>query len=92
MLTSQALRRYLEEGLGLSFNARTSEEFLHSLKSNTRFDDSFQNKLSEVLAAFDHIKFARKTISPEERIQIANTLRSLIDQAHATTQTEGAAT
>ncbi len=91
MLSSQALRRYLEEGLGLSFSARTSEEFLRNLKGHAQFDDSFQNTLSEILAAFDRIKFAKQSISPEERIHITNTVRNLIDQAHATTQTEGPA-
>lgn len=90
MLASQALRRYLEDALGLSFSARTSEEFLRCLKGNTQFDDFFQSTLSDVLAAFDRIKFARQSINSEERIQITDTVRSLIDQAHATTQTEGA--
>lgn len=92
MLSSQALRRYLEDGLGLSSSARTSEEFLRGLKGNTQFDDSFQNKLSEVLTAFDRIKFAQQSISPEARIQITDTVRSLIDQAHATMQNKGADT
>jgi len=90
VLSSQALRRYLENGLGLRFSARTSEEFLRSLKGNTAFDEVFQNKLSEVLAAFDRIKFARQSINKEERIQITNTVRELIDQAHASATQEGA--
>jgi hypothetical protein len=97
ILSSQALRRYLEDGLGLSFNARTSKEFLSSLKGNTRFDDAFQSKLNEVLTCFDRIKFAQQSINSAERIQITDTVRSLIDRAHtfaqaqATAQTEGAA-
>ncbi|MFT5837429.1 MAG: hypothetical protein ACI9ZV_000934 [Candidatus Azotimanducaceae bacterium] len=92
MLTSQALRRYLEDALGLSFSSRTSEEFLRSIKGNTLFDESFQSSLSELLTTFDRIKFAHQSISLEERIQITDTVRSLIDQAHTTTQTKGAAT
>jgi|GEM_PF-309148 len=89
VLSSQALRRYLEEGLGLRFSARTSEEFLRSLKGNTTFDTDFQNKLSEALAAFDRIKFAREAINQEARIHITNTVRELIDQARALAHKEG---
>lgn len=90
VLSSQALRRYLENGLGLSFGARTSEEFLRALKGNNRFGSDFQTTLGNVLTAFDRIKFAQQSISQAERIQITDTVRSLIDQARATTQTEGA--
>jgi len=90
VLSSQALRRYLEDGLGLRFSARTSEEFLKNLKSNTAFDQGFQNRLSEALALFDRIKFAQQAISQEERIRISDTVRSLIDQAHASVEQGGA--
>jgi hypothetical protein len=90
-LSSQALRRYLEDGMGLQFSARTSEEFLRSLKGNTRFDDDFQKTLSQVLTVFDRIKFAQESIPEQERIQITDMVRSLIEQTHASTLTEGAA-
>jgi hypothetical protein len=89
ILSSHALRRYLEDGLGLRSTARTSEEFLLSLKGTTHLDESFQATLGEVLANFDQIKFAQQAISIEARIHITDTVRKLIDQAHATSQKEG---
>lgn len=89
ILSSQALRRYLEEEFDLSSTARTSEEFLHSLKGNTQFGESFQSTLREVLANLDHVKFAQHAISIKARIHTTNTIRKLIDQAHATSQKEG---
>ena len=89
ILSSQALRRYLEDELGLRSTARTSEEFLLSLKDNTQLDEFFQSTLREVLANLDHVKFAQQAISIEARIHITDTIRKLIDQAHATSQKEG---
>ena len=89
VLCSQALRRYLEDALGLKFSARTSEEFLRSLKGNTVLEESYQGELEKVLAAFDRIKFAREEISEQQCSEISNTVRSLIDQANKTSQTEG---
>ena len=89
ILSSQALRRYLEDEFGLRSTARTSEEFLLSLKGNTKFDESFQTTLSEILANFDQIKFAQQAINITERIHITDTVRKLIDQAYATSQKEG---
>jgi hypothetical protein len=89
ILSSHALRRYLEDGLGLRSAARTSEEFLLSIKCTTQLDESFQATLGEILANLDQIKFARQAISIEARIHITNTVRKLIDQVHATSQKEG---
>ncbi|HBR94687.1 MAG TPA: hypothetical protein DEA90_11035 [Opitutae bacterium] len=89
-LSSQALRRYLEKGLGLRFSACTSEEFLGSLKGNTRFPLEFQEQLAEVLTIFDQIKFAQKPVSQETRSQIIQSVSQLIEQAHAVTHEEGA--
>jgi hypothetical protein len=89
ILSSQALRHYLEDKFGLSSTARTSEEFLHSLKGNTQFDESFQSTLREVFANLDHVKFAQQVISIKARIHITDTIRKLIDQAHAISQKEG---
>ena len=82
VLSSGALRRYLEASLNLSFSACTSEEFLRSLKVDTRFDAGFQSQLGEVLAAFDRVKFAGHTIRPDERTQLTDTVRRLIEQSH----------
>ncbi len=89
VLCSQALRRYLENGLGLKFNARTSEEFLRSLKGNTTLETNYQTELAEVLGAFDRIKFARAGISSDQRNEISNTVRSLIERAHKKHGVEG---
>ena len=89
ILSSQAIRRYLEDEFGLRSTARTSEEFLLSLKGNNQFDEFFQSTLREVLANFDQIKFAQQAISIESRIHITNTARKLINQAHVASQREG---
>ena len=89
VLCSQALRRYLENALGLKFSARTSEEFLRSLKGNTTLEESYQDELAEILEAFDRIKFAREEISDQQRSEISNTVRSLLDQANKGIQTAG---
>lgn len=88
ILSSEALRRYLEDEFSLLSTARTSEEFLLSLKGNTQFDESFQSTLREVLANFDQIKFAQQAISIEARIHITDTIRKLIHQAHVASQKE----
>ena len=89
ILSSQALRRYLEDELGLRSTARTSEEFLLSLKDNAQLDEFSQTTLREVLANFDKIKFAQQPISITERIYINDTVRELINQAHIASQREG---
>ena len=86
VLSSQALRRYLEDGLGLRFSARTTEEFLRSLKGNTQLDDSYQNELAATLACFDRMKFAQSRLDDEARIRITHTVRELIKKAHQTQQ------
>ena len=89
ILSSQAVRRYLEDGLGLRSTACTSEEFLLSLKDNTQLDEFFQTTLREVLDNFDQIKFAQQAISIESRIHIIDTVRELINQAHVASQMKG---
>ncbi len=89
ILSSQALRRYLEDEFGLRSTARTSEEFLLSLKGNTQFDESFQTTLSEILDSLDQTKFSQQTISIELRIHIIDTLKDLINQAQVISQKEG---
>ena len=84
VLSSLALRRYLENSLGLQFSARTSDEFIRSLRGDTRFDDAFHGQLTAVLAAFDQIKFAGQPVRPEERIQLTDTVRRLIEQVEHT--------
>jgi hypothetical protein len=89
ILSSKAIRRYLEDEFGLRSTARTSEEFLLSLKGNTQFDESFQTTLSEVLDSLDQTKFSQQTISIESRIHIIDTLKDLINQAQVISQEEG---
>lgn len=90
MLSSQALRRYLQDELGLHSTACTSEELLLRLKDNTQVDEFFQTTLREVLDNFDQIKFAQQPISMTERICIIDTVRELINQAHVASQMKGA--
>ena len=89
ILSSQAIRRYLEDEFGLRSTAFTSKEFLLSLKDNTQFDESFQTTLSEILDSLDQTKFSQQTISIESRIHIIDTLKDLINQAQVISQKEG---
>ena len=89
ILSSQALRRYLEDEFGLHSTASTSEEFLLRLKANTQFDESFQTTLSEILDSLDQTKFSQQTISIESRIHIIDTLKDLVNQAQIISQKEG---
>ena len=89
ILSSQALRRYLEDEFGLRSTASTSEEFLLRLKANTQFDESFQTTLSEILDSLDQTKFSQQTISIESRIHIIDTLKDLVNQAQIISQKEG---
>ncbi|MGB0334032.1 MAG: hypothetical protein ACPGGN_01585 [Opitutales bacterium] len=89
ILCSQALRRYLENGHGLKFSARTSEEFLLNLKDNNTLETNYQNELTDVLGTFDRIKFARANIHSVQRNEILNTVRSLIDRAHEKNREKG---
>jgi len=83
VLSSLALRRYLEDACGLRFRARTSEEFLQSLRAEAVFDSDFQSQLTEVLAAFDHIKFAGGRIGREKRKALSHSVGALIQIAEA---------
>ena len=89
ILSSQVLRRCLEDELGLRSTARTSEEFLLSLKGNTQLDESSQTTIREIIATLDQTKFAQQPISIESRIHIIDTLRELINQAQVISQKEG---
>jgi len=83
VLSSLALRRYLEDSCGLRARARTSEEFLRGLREDAVFDSNFQAQLAEVLAAFDQIKFAGATIEREKRRALSDSVRSLIELTEA---------
>ena len=89
ILSSQVLRRCLEDELGQHSTARTSEEFLLSLKGNTQLDESLQTTIREIIATLDQTKFAQQAISIESRIHIIDTLRELINQAQIISQKEG---
>jgi len=102
VLTSLALRRYLENTLALlrrggtcdarsgsSSSTGTTQELLRRLQSETSFGIDFQNRLGEALAAFDRVKFAGRALSPEERIRLMDTARQLVDQVHRREPREG---
>jgi hypothetical protein len=83
VVSSLALRRYLEDACGLRFRVKTSEEFLRGLKDDALFDSDFQGQLSEVLAAFDQIKFGGAAIDLEKRQILTQSVRSLIELTEA---------
>jgi hypothetical protein len=80
-LCSGALRNYFEDGLHIATRGRTSEEFLRSLKGNTRLDASFNERLEHFLAQCDAIKFARMSSNPEQRTALHSSAVELIQTA-----------
>ncbi len=78
VLSSLALRRYFEEGLNIRSTARTSEEFLNSLKGTPRIEEEDQSALANFLSQCDAIKFARMPVAPEQRNALTETAKELI--------------
>ncbi|MDP4611749.1 MAG: serine palmitoyltransferase small subunit family protein [Opitutales bacterium] len=84
VLSTNALRRYFEEGLNIPAKGRTSEEFLRSLKGNTQLDHTYSEQLSQFLAQCDGIKFAQQTVDSDQRTKLTTLAKELIQQAEAT--------
>lgn len=84
VLSTNALRHYFEDGLNIPAKGRTSEEFLRSLKGNTRLDKAFSEQLSLFLAQCDGIKFAQKTVDSDQRAKLTTLAKELVEQAEAT--------
>ncbi|MFP4203015.1 MAG: hypothetical protein ACLFS4_01625 [Opitutales bacterium] len=82
VLSSRALRRYLENGARLAPQGRTTEECLHEMKQDQRLDDDAKELLTRFLAECDRIKFARHQITPEERDHLTDTARQLVRRIH----------
>lgn len=83
VLSTNALRRYFEEGLNIPARGRTSEEFLRTLKDNTRLNSTFSEQLSLFLAQCDGIKFAQQTVDSDQRTKLTALAKELIQQAEA---------
>lgn len=84
VLSTNALRRYFEDGLNIPATGRTSEEFLHSLNGNTRLNKTFSEQLSQFLAQCDGIKFAQQTVDSDQRAKLTTLAKELIQKAEAT--------
>ncbi|HAV13290.1 MAG TPA: hypothetical protein DCX06_07360 [Opitutae bacterium] len=82
--TSAALKEYFQVGLNIPSKGRTSEEFIRSLKGNTRLNGSFQQTLKQFFADCDAIKFARQSSSPEQRESLTDTAKQLVQKAEQT--------
>lgn len=81
---SAALRHYFEDGLGIAATGRTSEEFICSLKGNTRLDQSYQQQLTQFFAQCDAIKFAGHSADESQRTALADSALTLIKDAERT--------
>ncbi|MGJ8653325.1 MAG: hypothetical protein ACSHX8_08630 [Opitutaceae bacterium] len=81
---SAALRLYFEDGLGIAATGRTSEEFIRSLKGNTRLDDNYQQQVAEFFAQCDAIKFAGHSADEAQRAALADCAEKLITGAERT--------
>jgi hypothetical protein len=77
-LASAALRAYLESKLQLGFSSRTSEEFLDGLRAQNRLPEVTEQKLTEVLATCDRLKFAPSTVPAQKRRELDKRLTAVI--------------
>jgi len=84
VLCSAAIRRYFEEGLHITANTVTSEEFLRSLKGNTRLNAAFHVALTDFLRGCDAVKFARQSIDSDQRNELISIAIELVNEAEKT--------
>ena len=90
VLVSGLLRDYLGTFFLLAAPRQTTEEFLDSLRGNSRFTTSEQESLRHFLSASDLLKFANGKATKEERLALIVAAEHFIqgDEASEVTQTE----
>ena len=79
----QALRRYFQNGLHITTNGQTSEEFLGRLQQHPRLSQDFKSSLAQFLQDCDAVKFAQRELGPQARQVLTQQALSLIEQAES---------
>ena len=80
-MISNSVKRYFEIGLPAPCVGKTTEEFLRSLKGNTRLDTSYHEALKEFLTRCDAIRYTRFSTLEDQREQLVQTGKELIQNA-----------
>ncbi|PXA04919.1 hypothetical protein DDZ13_02845 [Coraliomargarita sinensis] len=75
MLCANAVRRYMEACLGLPVTSKTSAEAIARLP----MPPEEKTTLHDFLENCDGVKFARRTLSDEQRIELMDTAKHLVD-------------
>lgn len=76
---SLVVREYLERALQLPAPERTTEEFLHELRTHPLFTDAMRADLGQFLSAADMVKFAAQALGEDQRPAFLDQARQLVD-------------
>jgi hypothetical protein len=80
ILVSDTVRLYLEERFNFHAPERTTQEFLHELKSTELLLPDQKQSLADFLSVCDMVKFARYEPGPTELEALHNSALRLIDE------------
>lgn len=80
ILVSDTIRGYLEERFNFHAPDRTTEEFLHELRSTMLLTLDQKQSLSDFLSVCDMVKFARYEPGPPELKELYDSAVRLIDE------------
>jgi hypothetical protein len=80
VLSSLALRRYFEDGIGIPALERTTLEFLHSLEGHPKLNSDASASLTQFLEQCDRVKFAQASLTEAERNALTTSAKQLIQQ------------
>lgn len=86
---SDALRTYLEERFNFHAPERTTEEFLHELKSTRLLDAKQKESLGTFLQGCDLVKFARYEPTEAELTQLHRAAYRLVEETEPKPLAEG---
>lgn len=87
---SDTLRTYLEERFDFHAPERTTEEFLHELKSTPLLDGPQKESLGAFLQSCDLVKFARYEPAETELTELHRSAYRLVEETEPKPQAEGA--
>jgi hypothetical protein len=82
VLSSLALRRYFETAQSIPALGKTTLEFLRSLDAHPALDAADRTLLADFLERCDRVKFARASISTQDRQALSANAKQLIQQLH----------
>lgn len=84
VLSSLALRRYLETGRGIRTLGKTTDEFLRSPDTHSMLSADARKSLAECLQRCDRVKFAREPLTQTDRRKLTESALSVIQRCEAT--------